>query len=72
MSWEGIMKNRQLRDTYLLLLDLAFDFDGIVDTLKDMAHEEIPKTKDMTNPEHVREVQKALQQIKKMDLFRLR
>ena len=66
------MKSRQLRDTHLQLLDLSWEFDDIVDILKDMANEEIPKTKDMTNPTHVREVRKALQQIKEMDLFKLR
>ena len=72
MSWKNIMKGSQLRDTHLQLQDLAFEFDDIVDILKDMAHEEIPKTKDMTNPDHVSDVREALKKIKEMDLFRLR
>jgi len=71
MSWEDIMKRVQ-RDTHLQLQDLAFEFEDVVDILKDMATEEIPKTRDMTNPDHVRDVRKALQQIKEMDLFKLR
>ena len=72
MSWKDIMKNRQLRDTFLELQDLSFEFEDIAEILKEMSTEEIPKTKDMTNPDHVREVRKALQQIKEMDLFKLR
>ena len=71
MSWEDIMKRVQ-RDTHLQLQDLAFEFEDVVDILKDMATEEIPKTRDMTNPDHVRDVRKALQKIKEMDLFKLR
>ena len=72
MSWKNIMKGSQIRDTYLQLQDLAFEFDDVVDTLKDMSKEEIPKTKDMTNPDHIIDVREALQKIKEMDLFRLR
>lgn len=63
---------RVQRDTHLQLQDLAFEFEDVVDILKDMATEEIPKTRDMTNPDHVRDVRKALQKIKEMDLFKLR
>ena len=76
MSWDDILKKRQLKDAYLELQDLAFEFEDVVHTLKDMAKEEIPKAlyaaRGLTNPEHIREVRKALQQIKEMDLFKLR
>tara|TARA_B110000211_G_scaffold206327_1_gene241240 strand:- start:52 stop:270 length:219 start_codon:yes stop_codon:yes gene_type:complete len=72
MSWKNIMKDIQLRDTHLQLQDLSNEFDDIADILKDMAHEEIPKSMDITNPDHIRDVIEALQKIKEMDLFRLR
>ena len=65
MSWEDILK----RDGYLLLLDLITEFDDVLDTLKDMSSNEIGKTRQMVNPDHIREVQYALQKILKMELF---
>lgn len=65
MSWEDILK----RDGWHLLLDLSSEFDDVVVILKDMSSNEIGKTRQMVNPDHIREVQKALQEILKMELF---
>ena len=65
MNWEDILK----RDGWHLLLDLSSEFDDVVAILKDMSSNEIGKTRQMVNPDHIREVQKALQEILKMELF---
>ena len=65
MNWEDILK----RDGWHLLLDLSSEFDDVVAILKDMSSNEIGKTRQMVNPDHIREVQKALQEILKMKLF---
>ena len=65
MNWEDILK----RDGWHLLLDLSSEFDDVVVILKDMSSNEIGKTRQMVNPAHIREVQKALQEILKMELF---
>jgi len=71
MSWETILK----RETYLQVMDLKQDLDKISDRIDDVVEDEMRnlrlkhRVNLLVNPDHVREVKKALEDILKMALF---
>ena len=71
MSWETILK----RETYLQVMDLKQDLDKISDRIDDVVEDEMRNLRLkhgvnlLVNPDHVREVKKALEDILKMALF---
>ena len=71
MNWQDIVK----RETYLQVMDLKDDLDKISDRIDDVVEDEKRnlrlkhRVNILVNPDHVREVKKALENILEMALF---
>ena len=70
-KWENVLK----RETYLQVMDLKQDLDKISDRIDDVVEDEMRNLRlehsvnILVNPDHVREVKKALEDILEMALF---